>query len=90
MTLTNQSADMSIGLDVTGVGYMSVDDQFTIVTVPRNLVVGQFGFGNLELRDRALVRTQSNSRSNYISIGRNVSGVGSVAGRQRIGTARGR
>jgi len=78
MTLTNQNADMAIGLDVTGVGYTNVTDQFTLLTVPRNLIVGQSGYGSLNVLNRANVRTTSNSRTNYVSIGRNASGVGNA------------
>jgi T5SS/PEP-CTERM-associated repeat protein len=78
MTVTNNSGDMSIGLENTGVGFVTVEDQTTLLSVQRNLVVGQSGLGTLELRDQAQVRTLSTSRSNYISIGRDASGIGSV------------
>ena len=78
MTLTNQDGDMAIGLESTGVGYVNITDPFTLLTVPETLVVGQSGFGSLNILNRAIVRTLANSRSNYISIGRNVGGVGNV------------
>jgi T5SS/PEP-CTERM-associated repeat protein len=78
MNLTNNSGFFSIGVESTGVGYVDVQDQFTMLTVPQNFVVGQSGFGTLTVADGAFVRTTQNSRSNYVSIGRDVTGVGNV------------
>ena len=79
MTLTNQDGDMSIGLESTGVGYVNVTDPFTMLTVPQKP-----GCRPIRLRqpERSSIEPSSaprqNSRSNYISIGRNASGVGNV------------
>ena len=78
MTLTNANSNFSLGVDFTGVGYTTVSDQFTILTVPQNVMVGQSGYGTLNVVNGALVRTTSTSRANYVSIGRNAAGVGNV------------
>lgn len=85
MTLTNTSADMSIGVrsreagqNGTGVGYVTVKDQFTIMTIQDNLFVGQSGIGTLDVLNGAIVRTINTGASNFISIGTNDSGVGLV------------
>ncbi|MEX2091072.1 MAG: hypothetical protein WD971_00265, partial [Pirellulales bacterium] len=78
MTLTNQGGDMSIGFERTGVGYATVSDQFTILTVADFLFVGQRGIGSLEVLNGALVRTIDRSSTRFISIGTDLSGVGTV------------
>ncbi len=79
MTLTSQNAGMAVGLQSTGVGNVTVSDQFTILTAPLTLVVGQAGYGTLSIEDGALVRTQQTSRANFVSIGRDAGGVGNVS-----------
>ena len=78
MTLTNQSGDMSIGFASTGVGYATISDQFTILTVNDFLTVGQRGIGTLNVLNGALARTLSTSSSRFIGIGTEASGVGTV------------
>lgn len=78
MTLTNSNGDMSMGSRVTGIGHTTVSDQFTLVTIGRNLLVGQHGIGTLDVRDGAIVRTLSTSASSFIGIGVNNFGVGTV------------
>lgn len=78
MSLTSNNGFFSLGVESTGVGYVNVSDPFTMLTVPQNLVVGQSGFGTMSISNRAFVRTTQNSRSNYVSIGRNASGVGNL------------
>lgn len=78
MTLTNQSADMSVGVEASGVGYATVTDQFTILTVADFLYVGQRGIGSLDVLNGALVRTIDRGTSRFIGIGTESSGVGVV------------
>jgi T5SS/PEP-CTERM-associated repeat protein len=78
MTLTNQAGDMSIGVQPTGVGYATVSDRFTILTVSDFLFVGQSGVGSLEVLNGALVRTLDRGTSRFIGIGTNPTGVGTV------------
>jgi T5SS/PEP-CTERM-associated repeat protein len=78
MTITNQGGDMSIGFDTTSVGYATITDPFTILTVADFLFVGQSGIGSLKVLNGALVRTQSTNSSRSINIGTNADGVGSV------------
>lgn len=76
MTLTNTNADLSIGLEQTGLGYVNVSN--AMLTSPETIVVGQSGIGYLNITDGSLVRTYSTSRSNYVSIGRNVGSIGTA------------
>ena len=78
MTLMNQGADMSIGLKSTGVGYATITDPFTILTVADFLHVGQSGIGTLNVLNGALVRTLNTSSTRFISIGSEATGVGTV------------
>jgi len=76
MTLTNSFADFSIGLEPTGLGYVNVSN--AMLTSPETIVVGQSGIGTLNITNGSLVRTYSTSRSNYVSIGRNVGSIGTA------------
>lgn len=76
MTLTNSTADFSIGLESTGLGYVNVSN--SMLTSPETIVVGQSGIGNLNITNGSLVRTYNTSRSNYVSIGRNAGSIGTV------------
>lgn len=76
MTLTNANADLAIGLASTGLGYVNVSN--AMLTSPETIVVGQSGIGNLNITNGSLVRTYNNSRSNYVSIGRNVGSIGTT------------
>ncbi|MGD9632284.1 MAG: PEP-CTERM sorting domain-containing protein [Pirellulales bacterium] len=76
MTLTSSTADFAIGLDATGLGYVTVDNG--MLTSPETIVVGQAGIGYLNVLNGSLVRTYSTSRSNYVSIGRNVGSIGAA------------
>jgi T5SS/PEP-CTERM-associated repeat protein len=85
MNLTNNGGDLSIGVrsreaghNGTGVGYATVKDQFTIMTIQDNLFVGQFGIGTLDVLNGAIVRTLTSNSSSFIGIGTNDSGVGLV------------
>jgi T5SS/PEP-CTERM-associated repeat protein len=78
MTLSNSSADFAIGLDSTGVGTVTASDQFTMITSGETIVVGQSGVGTLNVLNGAMVRTLANSRSNYITIGRDIGSIGSA------------
>lgn len=78
MTLTNQSGDMSIGFNTTGVGYATITDPFTILTVPDFFFVGQSGIGTLRVLNGALARTLNTSSSRFIGIGTNNGSVGTV------------
>ncbi len=76
MTLTNSNADFSIGLESTGLGYVTIDN--AMLTSPETIVVGQSGIGNLSILNGSLVRTYSTSRSNFVSIGRNAGSIGTA------------
>jgi T5SS/PEP-CTERM-associated repeat protein len=76
MTLTNAGGDLSIGLEQTGLGYVNVSN--SMLTSPETIVVGQSGIGNLNITNGSLVRTYDTSRSNYVSIGRNVGSIGTA------------
>jgi T5SS/PEP-CTERM-associated repeat protein len=78
LTLTNQSADFAVGLEPTGVGSVTASDQFTMITAPDTMVIGQAGIGTLNVLNGAMVRTLSTSRSDYISIGRDLGSVGTA------------
>jgi len=78
MVLTNSGGDMTIGLNPHGVGYATVKDQFTIMTVPDFLTIGQEGIGTLNVLNGALVRTINTGSSRFIGIGTEPTGVGIV------------
>jgi T5SS/PEP-CTERM-associated repeat protein len=78
MTLSNNFSDMSIGHQQTGVGYVTVSDPFSMLTLGEDLFVGNAGMGRLEVLDGALVRTTSTSTLRSISIGATATGVGTV------------
>lgn len=76
MTLLNANADLAIGLESTGLGYVNVSN--AMLTSPETIVVGQSGIGNLNITNGSLVRTYNTSRSNYVSIARNVGSIGTA------------
>lgn len=78
MTLSNSFADMALGVDVTGIGNVTATDPFTLITASRNLVVGDEGTGNLEVLNGAMVRTLGSSSGNAITIGSELTGIGTV------------
>jgi T5SS/PEP-CTERM-associated repeat protein len=78
MTLTNSFADMSIGVEPSGIGYVTVSDPFTLLTVSENLIVGDEGIGSLEVLNGGWVRTTDNSSSDKIVIGSTATGIGNV------------
>jgi T5SS/PEP-CTERM-associated repeat protein len=78
MNVTSSSGMMSIGFDTTGIGYVTIKDPWTILTVEDNLYVGQEGIGTLEVLNGALVTTIDNSSTRQINIGATATGVGLV------------
>ena len=78
MTLSNAQGNMSIGQEETGVGYVTVADPFTMLTVDEDLFVGKKGIGRLEVLSGGLVRTLDTSTSHAIHIGSDATGVGTA------------
>lgn len=78
MTLTNSNSNFSIGVRSTGVGYVSVTDPFSIVTIREDLIVGQAGFGELVISGGALVRTVNDTLQRTVYVGRDATGVGKL------------
>lgn len=78
MTLTNTDSNFSIGVRATGVGNVTVTDPFTILTIQKDLVVGQAGIGTLQVLDGALVRTVDDNIARNVYIGRDATGVGTA------------
>ena len=69
MTFTNSSGDLSLGTRATGVGYATISDRFTMLTLSDSLYLGQQGIGNLNVLNGALVRFLDSGTSRVISIG---------------------
>jgi T5SS/PEP-CTERM-associated repeat protein len=69
---------MSIGDQATGVGYATITDRFTTLTIGQDLIVGSLGTGQLQVLNGALVRTQTNNASHGIVIGAGPSSAGSL------------
>ncbi len=78
LTTTNSSGNMSIGRDFSGVGYATVTDQFTLLTVEDSIFVGQNGIGTLDVLQGAIVRTIDRGVNQFVGIGTNAFGVGRV------------
>lgn len=78
MTLTNANGNFSIGVRATGVGNVSVTDPFTILTIEKDLVVGQAGIGSLDVLNGALVRTVDDNTARNVYIGRDANSVGTL------------
>lgn len=69
MTFTSPSGDLSLGTRASGVGYATVSDRFTMVTLSDSLYVGQEGVGDLKILNGALVRLLDFSSARVVSIG---------------------
>jgi T5SS/PEP-CTERM-associated repeat protein len=78
VVLSNNSGDLSIGVEPTGVGYVTVSDPFSILTIGEDLFVGAEGIGHLEVLDGALVRTIDSGSSDAVNIGSGATGVGTA------------
>jgi T5SS/PEP-CTERM-associated repeat protein len=78
VNLTSTQSDMSIGVGTTGVGYVTISDPFSLLTVNENLTVGDDGMGSLEVLNGAWVRTLSTSLSRSITIGSSATSVGTM------------
>jgi T5SS/PEP-CTERM-associated repeat protein len=76
--LSNLSGDMSIGEEPTGVGYVTISDPFTQLSVGENLTVGAEGTGWLSILDGARVITRDDSPADAVRIGGSATGVGTV------------
>ena len=78
MNLSSIFSDMSIGVEKSGVGHVTVTDPFTLLTVSEDLVVGESGLGYLEVLNGALVRTTQTTGSDAITIGSEATGIGTI------------
>jgi len=78
MNLSSIFSDMSIGVEDSGVGHVTVTDAFSLMTVSEDLIVGENGLGYLDVLNGALVRTTQTSAGNSITIGSEPTGIGTV------------
>jgi T5SS/PEP-CTERM-associated repeat protein len=78
LTFINSSGDLSLGSQPSGVGYATISDRFTLVTLSDSMYVGQKGVGDLQILNGALVRMLDFSTSRVVSIGVDPGSNGSV------------
>jgi T5SS/PEP-CTERM-associated repeat protein len=78
LTFTSSSGDLSLGSQPSGVGYATISDRFTLVTLSDSMYVGQKGIGDLQILNGALVRMLDYSTSRVVSIGVDPGSNGSV------------
>ena len=78
VTTSNSTGVMSIGDQPTGVGYATITDRFTMMTIGQDLLIGSQGTGQLQVLNGAVVRVQTNSASHGIVIGAGPSSAGNL------------
>ncbi len=76
MTLNNLGADLSLGVETSGVGTMIVRDPFSLVVIPDSHYIGDDGIGRMEILAGGTV--YNTDTSDVAIIGRAATAVGSV------------
>jgi T5SS/PEP-CTERM-associated repeat protein len=76
MILENTSADLSIGVETSGIGTMIVTDPFSLVVLPDSHFIGDEGIGRMEILNGGVVRNTDTTK--VATIGFAATAVGTV------------
>jgi T5SS/PEP-CTERM-associated repeat protein len=76
MILNNSNADLSIGVEASGVGTLIVKDIFSLVVIPDSHLIGDEGIGRMEILAGGIVH--NTDTTNTAIIGATATGVGTV------------
>ena len=76
LVLANSSADLSIGVETSGIGTMTVAGAFSLAVIPNELRVGDDGIGRLEILDGGMV--YASDPTNTVLVGATSAASGSV------------
>lgn len=76
MVFENAGADVSIGVETSGVGLITLTDDFSLMRAPDDMFIGDDGIGRLEILNRAMVH--NTNTFGLAVIGASTTGVGSA------------
>lgn len=76
LAFVSSTADLSIGVDTTGIGTLRVEGPFALLVAPDNHIIGDKGLGRMEVLDGGTVITSDSI--NTTRIGASASGIGTA------------